>query len=81
MPVDNFFLISNILARVITFDFLVTSLLAISEFEMMFRFFSESGQPFRSQFVLCLALWTGLAGATRLTRSDFMLHIGSIYFY
>ena len=30
---------------------------------------------FRSQFVLYLALWTGLAGATRLTRSDFMLHI------
>ena len=28
-----------------------------------------------------LALWTGLAGKTRLTRSDFMLHIGWIYFY
>ena len=25
--------------------------------------------------------WTRLAGATRLTRSDFMLHIGRIYFY
>ena len=28
------------------------------------------GQPFRSQLVLYLALWTRLAGATRLTRSD-----------
>ena len=27
------------------------------------------------------ALWTGEAGAIRLTRSDLMLHIGSIYFY
>ena len=35
---------------------------------------SEPGQPFRSQFVLNLDLWTGLAGATRLTRSDVMLH-------
>ena len=35
------------------------------------------------QFVLYLALWIGLAaaGATRLTRSDFMLRIGCIYFY
>ena len=41
----------------------------------------RAGSPFRSQFVLYLALWTGLAGATRLTRSDFMLHIGWIYFY
>ena len=38
--------------------------------------FAKPGQPFRSQFVLYLALWTGLAGETRLTRSDFMLHIG-----
>ena len=30
---------------------------------------SKPGQPFRSQFVLYLALCTGLAGATRLTRS------------
>ena len=29
---------------------------------------------FRSQFALYLALWSGLAGATRLTRSDFMLY-------
>ena len=42
---------------------------------------SKLGQPFRSQFVLYLGLWTGLAGATRLTRSDFKLHIGWIYFY
>ena len=26
--------------------------------------------------VCTLALWTGLAGETRLTRPDFMLHIG-----
>ena len=32
------------------------------------------GQPFRSHFVLYLALWTGLAGAKRLTRSDFRLN-------
>ena len=31
---------------------------------------------FRSQFVLYLALWIGLAGATRLTRIDIMLLIG-----
>ena len=42
---------------------------------------SESSQPFRSQFLLYLALWTGLAGETRLTRSHFMPHIGWIYFY
>ena len=42
---------------------------------------SEPGQPFQSQFVLYLALWAGLVFATRLTRSDFMLHIGWIYFY
>ena len=43
--------------------------------------FPSRGQPFRSQFVLYLALWTGLTGATRLTRSDFMLHLGWIHFY
>ena len=37
--------------------------------------FSEPGQPFWSQFVLYLAVWTGLAGATRLTRSDFRLNL------
>ena len=37
---------------------------------------SEPGQPFRSQFALYLALWTGLAGATRLTRLDVMLGRG-----
>ena len=37
-------------------------------------------RPFRFKFVLYKALWTELAGATRLTRSDFMLHIW-IYFY
>ena len=42
---------------------------------------SEPGQPFRSLFVLYLDLWTGLADATRLMRSDFMLQIGWIYFY
>ena len=42
---------------------------------------SELGQTFRSQFVLYLTLWTGLAGATRLTQSGFMLYIGWIYFY
>ena len=40
----------------------------------------RAGSTFPS-FVFYLALWTGLAGATRLTRSDFMLHIGWIYFY
>ena len=43
--------------------------------------FRSPGQPFRSQFVLYLALWTGLACATRLSRSTFMLHIDWIYFY
>ena len=28
-----------------------------------------------------LAPWKGLAGAKRLTRSDFILNVGSIYFY
>ena len=36
----------------------------------------RAGQPFRSQFALYLPLLTGLAGATRLMRSGFMLHIG-----
>ena len=36
---------------------------------------SEPGQPFPSQFVLYLAVITGLAGATRLRRSDFVLYI------
>ena len=36
----------------------------------------RAGSTFPSQFVLYLALWTGLAGATRLTRSDFMLQKG-----
>ena len=39
--------------------------------------FRAGSTPFWSQFVLYLALWTGLAGATRLTLSDIMLHIGS----
>ena len=42
---------------------------------------SEPGQLFRSQFVLHLTLWTGLAGATRLTRSVCMIHMDWIYFY
>ena len=42
---------------------------------------SKQGQPFRFQFLLYLTLWTGLASATRLTRSGFMPHIGWIYFY
>ena len=33
------------------------------------------------QFVLYLALWTWIAVVPRLTRSDFILHIGRIYFY
>ena len=41
----------------------------------------RAGSTFRSQYVLYLAQWTGLAGATRLRRSDLMLHIGWIYFY
>ena len=41
----------------------------------------RAGSTFPVQFVLHLALWTGLAGATRLTRSDFMLHKGWISFY
>jgi len=36
----------------------------------------RAGSTFPVPVVLYLALWTGLAGATRLTRSDFMLHIG-----
>ena len=40
-----------------------------------------AGSTFRSQFVLYLALWTGIPGATRLTHSNFMLYIGWIYFY
>ena len=35
---------------------------------------SKPGQPFRSQFLLYLALWTGLAGATRLTRPESRLY-------
>ena len=42
---------------------------------------SEPGQLFRSQFALHLTLWTGLAGATRLTRSVCMIHMDWIYFY
>ena len=38
--------------------------------------FPQPGQPFQSQFLLYLALWTGLAGAKRFSRSDFMLHKG-----
>ena len=45
------------------------------------KWISEPGQPFRSQFVLHLALWAGLACATKLTRSDIMLNIGWIHFY
>ena len=38
--------------------------------------FEFPGQPFRSQFVLYLALWAGLAGATELTPSEFITHLG-----
>ena len=52
----------------------------ITHRQPLYILISEPGQPFRSQFVLH-GHWvnsadTGLAGATRLARSDFMLHIG-----
>ena len=36
----------------------------------------QAGSTFPVPVYTYLALWTGLAGATRLTRSDFMLYIG-----
>ena len=52
-----------------------------SNTRLHYIWFFEPGQPFRSQFFMYLAPWTGLTSATRLTRSDLMLHKGWIYFY
>ena len=46
-----------------------------------FEFPSRVNLSVPSLYCTYLALWTGLGGATKLTRSDFMLHIGWIYFY
>ena len=62
-------------------SFLIGTQVEILHGQPLYIWISEPGQPFRSQFVLYLPLWTGLACATRLTRSDVMLYIGWIYFY
>ena len=63
----------------------VTSLVVLTKTWGDFPYFTGSCSKFEfpSRVNHCgpSLYWTGLAGATRLTRSDFMLDIGSIYFY
>ena len=69
--VNNF---KNIFKKIIEKKNTLNSILTVRGSRSTFEF--PSRVNLSVPFVLYLALWTGLAGATWLTRSDFMLHIG-----
>ena len=73
-PLRNIFLIFLFFFKGTVTGFFLTKMTMIHG-QPWYILISEPGQSFRSQFVPYLAQWTGLTGTTRLTRSDFILHI------